>query len=73
MGLLNRLRDLDARGGSILPGSDESRTAYLERLATSNRGSLLGSALGVFARELLEQRRSIADLRVRLDALEQRE
>lgn len=64
------MQDLDARGGSVLLRSNEDRTLYLERLSTSARG-LLGPALRALAAEVLDQRKTIAGLRDRLDALEQ--
>lgn len=69
MGLMQRLRDLDAKGGSVLPASAETRLAYLERLASSGRG-VVGPALGALAQEVLDQRRTIAALEARLAEVE---
>lgn len=63
------MRDLDARGGSVLPASSETRTQYLERLAAS-AGGTVGPALSALAREVLEQRRAIAALEARLVQVE---
>ena len=71
MGVMAWLRDLDARGGSILPRSTEDRDTYLARLATPTRGrGIVGPALEALAREVLEQHKTIADLRARVAALE---
>ena len=69
MGVTQRLRDLDAGGGSVLPRSTETRIEYLERLAASAHG-LVGPALSALAREVLEQRRTIAALETRLAGVE---
>ena len=69
MGMMRRLRDLDARGGSILPASNETRVQYLERLAAS-AGGVAGPAVSALAREVLEQRRTIAALEARLAEVE---
>lgn len=69
MGVWQRLKDLDARGGSVLPASSETRVQYLERLAAS-AGGVVGPALSALAREVLEQRRTIAALEARLAQVE---
>lgn len=72
MGVFQRMRGLDARGGSVLPASSETRTQYLERLAAS-AGGVVGSALSALsalAREVLEQRRTLAALEARLAEVE---
>lgn len=71
VGVMQHLRDLDARGGSVLPASTETRRDYLERLAAGARG-VVGPALSALAREVLEQRRTIAALKVRLAEVEER-
>lgn len=72
MGVMQRLRDLDAKGASVLPGSSETRTQYLERLAAS-AGGVVGPALSALAREVLEQRQTIAALEARLANVERRD
>jgi hypothetical protein len=67
-GTHGKLRDLDARGGSVLPASTETRTDYLNRVAGAGRG-VVGSA----ARELLDQRDHIAELESRLARLEKKQ
>ena len=70
MTLWQRMKDLDARRTSILPGTSEDRTAYLRRLASSG-GGVVGPALRALATEVLDQRKTMADLRQRVEALEQ--
>ncbi len=69
MGIMAKMRDLDARGGSILPGSAEPRSEYLVRVASSGRG-VVGAGMAVLARELLDQRERVALLEARLARLE---
>ncbi|GAC1608252.1 MAG: hypothetical protein NVS3B26_04400 [Mycobacteriales bacterium] len=71
MGVMQRLRDLDARGGGIMaPVSGETRTDFLRRL-TKTRG-LVGPSVSALAQELLDQRAEIAAMKARLEALEDR-
>lgn len=72
MGLLKKALDLDARGGSILPASTETRTEFLTRLAAHRGRGVVAPAVSLMARELLDQDRRIAELEARVAQLDKR-
>ncbi len=71
MGMMAKLRDLDARGDSILPVSTETRTEYLNRVAQSETG-VIAPAVAALARELVDQGDRVAELEARLSRLDER-